>query len=125
MRKGISKGEEHNELPRDPLRRRSSLSSPHRSSPTQLHCVKTLNTSNHRHGRWEKRAAPRAAASATKEIRRTGLSVQDQSTSNNYTLNMATLVQQITTELSEIVSEKDKILVITRMVLNLMKQNGY
>jgi hypothetical protein len=28
------------------------------------------------------------------------------------------------TELSEAVSEKDKIMVITKMVLNLMKQNG-
>jgi hypothetical protein len=34
-------------------------------------------------------------------------------------------VQQIITELSEAVSEKGKIMVITEMVLNLMKQNGY
>jgi hypothetical protein len=33
-------------------------------------------------------------------------------------------VQQIVTELSEAVSEKDKIMVITKMLLNLMKQNG-
>jgi hypothetical protein len=33
-------------------------------------------------------------------------------------------VQQIITEHSEAVSEKDKIMVITKMVLNLMKQDG-
>jgi hypothetical protein len=49
MRKENCKGEEHNELPRGPLGGRPSLSSPHQSTPTQLHCVKTRNTSNHRH----------------------------------------------------------------------------
>jgi hypothetical protein len=39
------------QLLRNPLGGRSSLSSPHHSSPTQLHCVKTRNTSNHRHRR--------------------------------------------------------------------------
>jgi hypothetical protein len=39
MRKDYCKGEEH-ELPRGPLKERSSLSSPLESSPTQLHCVK-------------------------------------------------------------------------------------
>jgi hypothetical protein len=34
-------------------------------------------------------------------------------------------MQQIKTELSEAVSEKDKIMVITKMAPNLMKQNGY
>jgi hypothetical protein len=38
-----AKGEGHNELPRDPLGGRSSLSSPHQSSPKQLHCDKTCN----------------------------------------------------------------------------------
>jgi hypothetical protein len=41
----------HNELPRDHLGGSSSLSSHHQSSPTQLHCVKTIKTSNQRHGR--------------------------------------------------------------------------
>jgi hypothetical protein len=36
-----AKGEEHNELPRDPLGGRSSLSSPHQSILMQLHCIKT------------------------------------------------------------------------------------
>jgi hypothetical protein len=37
-----------NELPRDPLGARTSLSSHHHSSPTQPHYVKTNNTSNHK-----------------------------------------------------------------------------
>jgi hypothetical protein len=39
-------------------------------------------------------------------------------------LKIATVVQEIMTELNEAVSEKDKIIIITKMVLNLMKQNG-
>jgi hypothetical protein len=58
------------------------------------------------------------------EIQRTGLLAQAPSSINNDTLKIATVVQQIITELSEAVSEKDKIMVITKMVLNLMKQNG-
>jgi hypothetical protein len=46
-----AKGEEHNELPRGPLGGRWSISSPHQNSPVQLHCVKTLTNSNHRHRR--------------------------------------------------------------------------
>jgi hypothetical protein len=58
------------------------------------------------------------------EIQRTGLSVQAPSSPNNDMLKVAIVVQQIVIELSESVSEKDKIMVITKMVLNLMKQNG-
>jgi hypothetical protein len=58
------------------------------------------------------------------EIQKTGLSVQASSSSDNDTLQVATLVQQIMRELSEAVSEKDKIMVIIKMALNLMKQNG-
>jgi hypothetical protein len=36
----------------------------------------------------------------------------------------ATVLQQIMTELSRAVSEKDKIMVIIKMAINLMKQNG-
>jgi hypothetical protein len=39
-------------------------------------------------------------------------------------LKVTTVVQQIITELSEAVSEKDKLMIIIKMVLNLMKQNG-
>jgi hypothetical protein len=58
------------------------------------------------------------------EIQGTGLSVQAPSSTNNDTLKTATAMQQIITELSEAVSEKGKIMVITKMVFNLMKQNG-
>jgi hypothetical protein len=37
-------------------------------------------------------------------------------------IKLATVVQQIMTELSEAVSEKDKIKAITKILLNLMKQ---
>jgi hypothetical protein len=39
-------------------------------------------------------------------------------------LKVATVVKQIIAELSEAVSEEYKIMVITKMVLKLMKQNG-
>jgi hypothetical protein len=42
--------------------------------------------------------------------------------SASYTV--ATVVQWIMTEFSEAVSEKDKIMVITKMLPNLMKLNG-
>jgi hypothetical protein len=58
------------------------------------------------------------------EILRTGLSVQASSTSNNDTLIVATVAQLIISKLSEAMSEKDKIMVITKMVLTLMKENG-
>jgi hypothetical protein len=58
------------------------------------------------------------------EIQRTGLSVQAPSSANNGMLNIVTVVQLIITELSEAVSEKDKIMVITEMILNSEKQHG-
>jgi hypothetical protein len=58
------------------------------------------------------------------EIQHTGFSVQALSSSNSDTLNIVTVVQQIMTELSEAVSEKDRIMGITKMVLNLMNHNG-
>jgi hypothetical protein len=59
------------------------------------------------------------------EIQKTGLSVlQSPSLTNIETLKVATVVQQIMTELSEAVSEEDKIMVIIKMVLTLMKPNG-
>jgi hypothetical protein len=40
-------------------------------------------------------------------------------------LRVVTVVQQIMTEFSGAVSEEDKIVAITKIVLNLMKQNGH
>jgi hypothetical protein len=54
------------------------------------------------------------------EIQKTGLSVQAHRSSNNETLKVATVAQQIMRELNEAVSEEEKIMVITKMVLNLM-----
>jgi hypothetical protein len=51
-----------------------------------------------------------------KELQKIGLSVQDSSLSSSDTV--ATVVHQIMTELSEAVSEKDKIMVITKIVLS-------
>jgi hypothetical protein len=55
------------------------------------------------------------------EIQKTGLSVQAPTTSNIEILEVATIVQQIMTELSEAVLEKDKMMVITKMALKLTK----
>jgi 3-dehydroquinate synthetase len=60
-----------------------------------------------------------------REIQKTGVSVQTPSSPNNDTLKVATVVQQIMTKLSEAVSQRDKVMIITKLVLNLMKQNGY
>jgi hypothetical protein len=38
---------------------------------------------------------------------------------------VVTVVQQIMTEMNGLVSEEDKIVAITKIVLNLMKQNGH
>jgi hypothetical protein len=40
-------------------------------------------------------------------------------------LKVVTVVQQIMTEFNGVVSEEDKIVAITKIVLNLMKQNGH
>jgi type IV pilus biogenesis protein CpaD/CtpE len=56
------------------------------------------------------------------EFQKTSLSLQAPSSSNNATV--ATVVHQIMTDLSEAVSEKDRIMVITKIVRNLMQQNG-
>jgi hypothetical protein len=66
MQKENCKGEEHNELPRDPLGGCSSLSSPHQSSLCS--CTESRYATPAITGTadiWEKLAAPHAAASAT------------------------------------------------------------
>jgi hypothetical protein len=60
-----------------------------------------------------------AAASAT-----TGNSENRLPIRLTITLKVAMVVHQIMTELSEAVSEEEKIMAITKMVFNLMKQNG-
>jgi hypothetical protein len=57
----------------------------------------------------------------------TGQSVQTSSatTSSLDMFKVAAIVQQIMTELNGAVSEENKIVAITKIVLNLMKQNGH
>jgi hypothetical protein len=57
------------------------------------------------------------------EIRRTDRSEQAPSPFDNDTLKIATVEQHIMIELSEAVSEKNKIMVVGKMKLILMKQN--
>jgi hypothetical protein len=58
------------------------------------------------------------------DIQTTDPSVQVLSSTSNDMLKVATVVQQIITEGNEAVSEEHKIMIITKMVLNLIKQNG-
>jgi hypothetical protein len=51
------------------------------------------------------------------ETQRTGLLVQAASSTSNDKLKIATLVQQVMIKLSEAVSEKDKIIFITKWYL--------
>jgi hypothetical protein len=60
--------------------------------------------------------------------KKTGQSVQtphENSQPLDSMLRVVTVVQQITTEFNGAVSEEDKIVAITKIVLNLMKQNGH
>jgi hypothetical protein len=124
-KKENSKGKEHNELPWDPLEGRSSLSSPQQSSLRSYTASRqatpaTTDTAE----RWKNLWTPVQEHLPRQEIQKTGLSVQAPSSSNSDTLKVATEVQQNMKHLSDAVSEKDIIVVITKMVLNLMKQNG-
>jgi hypothetical protein len=58
------------------------------------------------------------------EFQKTGLSVQSPSSSDNDKLKVVTVVRQIMRELSEAVSEEDRAVIVTIMVLNQMQQNG-
>jgi hypothetical protein len=94
-----AKGEEHNELPRDSLGGRSSLSSRHQGSPTQLHCFKTLNTNIHRHCRQMGKACGSPCSNIC-QFQKNGLSLQAPSSPDSDTLKVATVVRQIMTESS-------------------------
>jgi predicted 2-oxoglutarate/Fe(II)-dependent dioxygenase YbiX len=67
---------------------------------------------------------PRAAASTTRGYSETGLSVWAPSAYNNDMFKVAIVVQQSIRELTETVSDKDKIMVISKLVRNLMKQKS-
>jgi hypothetical protein len=57
------------------------------------------------------------------EFQKTGLSVQSPSSSHNDKLKVATVVRQIMKELSEAVSEEEKVMIVTMMVFNLLQRN--
>jgi hypothetical protein len=57
-----------------------------------------------------------------KKFQKTGLSVQAPSSSNNDTVAM--VVRQIMTKLSKALSEEDRVMVISKLILNLMQQKG-
>jgi hypothetical protein len=59
------------------------------------------------------------------EFQKTVLSVQSPSSSDNDKLKVATEVRQIVKELSEAVSEEDKVMTVTMIILDLIQQNGY
>jgi hypothetical protein len=118
------KGEEHNKLPRDFLGGRSSLSSPHYSSPTQLHCVKTSQHQQPQAPQTYENSyrSPVQQHLPQQEIQRTGLSLQVPTSTNNDTSKIATVLPQNMTELSEAVSDIDKLMNITKMALDLIKK---
>jgi hypothetical protein len=58
------------------------------------------------------------------EFQKAGLSVQAPSSSDNDKLKVATVVRQTMKELSEAVSEEDKVMIVTMMVPDLMQRNG-
>jgi hypothetical protein len=82
--------------------------SPHQSSSTQVHCIRTRN---HRHigeACW-----PPCSSICPNRTFREQVPVQAPSSTN-----CGIVVQQIMTELTEHVSKEDKIMVVTKMVLN-------
>jgi hypothetical protein len=73
-------------------------------------------------------AAEKPRVTATVQQQETGQSVQAPHVNSQPLGNMlraVTVVQQIMTEFSGAVSEEDKIVAITKIVLNLMKHNGH
>jgi hypothetical protein len=59
------------------------------------------------------------------DIQKSCLSLWAPNSSDNDMLNVATVLCHIMIDLSEAVSDEDKIMVITKMVFSLIKQNGY
>jgi hypothetical protein len=59
------------------------------------------------------------------EFRKTGLSIHFHSSSDNDKLKVATVVRQIMRELNEALSEEDRVMIVTLLVLDLMQRNVY
>jgi hypothetical protein len=71
-----------------------------------------------------KSAAPVQQHLPQQELQKTVLSVQSPSSSDNDKLKSATAVRQIMKGFSEAVSEEDRAVIVTMMVLNLIQRNG-
>jgi hypothetical protein len=68
------------------------------------------------------------SVSAPVQPHQSGQSVRAQNTNSqslDSMLRVVTVVQQIMTEIKGVVSEEEKIVAITKIVLNLMKQDGH
>jgi hypothetical protein len=104
----------------------SEFISPEQSCSAALHQDAQQQQPQAPHTGWKSLRHPVQQHLPQQEIQKTGLLVQAPSSFNNEKIlvKVATVVQQIMTELSDAVSEKNKIMVITKMVLDLMNQNG-
>jgi hypothetical protein len=110
MQKKNCKGKEHNKIPRNPLGERSSKF----TSPEQFFAAALHQDMQHQQPQALKTGGKSVQQHLPQqEFQRTDRSVQAPSSSEKVT----TVVQQIMAELSEAVSE-DKIMAITKMVLN-------
>jgi hypothetical protein len=72
-------------------------------------------------------AAEKQSAPAPAQPQQSGQSVRAQKANSQPLddMRVVTVLQQIMTELNGAVSEEDKIVTITKIVLNLKKQNGH
>jgi hypothetical protein len=84
-----------------------------------LHC-----DHRHRSQMGEACRTPFSSICHNRNFRKRGLSVQSPSSSDNDKLKVTTVVRQIMKEFNEVVSEEDKVMIVTMMVLDLMQRNG-
>jgi hypothetical protein len=89
--------------------------------------VVTLDNSNHRHRRQMGKACstPFSSICHNRNFRKLVCQYRPPVTSDSDKLKVTAVVRQIMTERSEAVSEEDKVMIVTIMVLDLMQRNGY
>jgi hypothetical protein len=106
-----------------------------RYTTPELSFAAALGTSSRQQQQTTPRPAPqshplpagrsRVLPSTQQSEKETGQSVQESSPLLSDMFKVATLVQQIMTKLNGAVSEEDKIVAITKIVLQLMKHDGH